>query len=102
MKANASNNTRELSILRHVSQSSHHSEHFVTLLDEFWEKGPNGLHLCLALELTGPNLADGISLFTQPVKHDERFPYWVAKQISYEVLKGLKALHGFEICHAGE
>ncbi|XP_051805696.1 SRSF protein kinase 3 [Acanthochromis polyacanthus] len=70
-------------VARHPS-----SQRIVQLLDEFKLAGVNGVHMCLVLELLGPNLRSWQLCFGTP----ELFQPWV-KQIVTQVLQGLDYLH---------
>ncbi|MED6287996.1 hypothetical protein CHARACLAT_022096, partial [Characodon lateralis] len=64
------------------------SQRIVKLLDEFKLAGVNGVHMCLVLELLGPNLRSWQLCFGKP----GLLQPWV-KQILTQVLQGLDYLH---------
>ncbi|KAM4570525.1 SRSF protein kinase 3 isoform 1-T1 [Fundulus diaphanus] len=64
------------------------SQRIVQLLDEFKLAGVNGIHVCLVLELLGPNLRSWQLCFGRPGLMQP----WV-KQILTQVLQGLHYLH---------
>ncbi|MEQ2252287.1 hypothetical protein ILYODFUR_020215 [Ilyodon furcidens] len=81
----------EQALLRYSSGPvSHHpsSQRIVKLLDEFKLAGVNGVHMCLVLELLGPNLRSWQLCFGKP----GLLQPWV-KQILTQVLQGLDYLH---------
>ncbi|KAK2851044.1 hypothetical protein Q5P01_007320 [Channa striata] len=81
----------ELSLLRCASgPGSRHpsSQRIVKLLDEFKLAGVNGVHMCLVLELLGPDLRSWQLAFGNPGLSQK----WV-KQIVTQVLQGLDYLH---------
>ncbi|XP_018530846.1 SRSF protein kinase 3 isoform X2 [Lates calcarifer] len=81
----------ELSLLRCASgPTSRHpsSQRIVQLLDEFKLAGVNGVHMCLVLELLGPDLRSWQLCFGKP-----GLPRLWVKQILTQVLQGLDYLH---------
>ncbi|XP_040914894.1 SRSF protein kinase 3 isoform X2 [Toxotes jaculatrix] len=81
----------ELTLLRCASgPTSRHpsSQRIVQLLDEFKLAGVNGVHMCLVLELLGPDLRSWQLCFGNPGLSR----LWV-KQILTQVLQGLDYLH---------
>ncbi|GAA6223543.1 SRSF protein kinase 3-like [Lates japonicus] len=81
----------ELSLLRCASgPTSRHpsSQRIVQLLDEFKLAGVNGVHMCLVLELLGPDLRSWQLCFGNP-----GLPRLWVKQILTQVLQGLDYLH---------
>ncbi|XP_056241214.1 SRSF protein kinase 3 [Seriola aureovittata] len=81
----------ELALLRCASRpTSRHpsSQRIVQLLDEFKLAGVNGVHMCLVLELLGPDLRSWQLCFGDPGLSQ----LWV-KQILTQVLQGLDYLH---------
>ncbi|XP_028824351.1 SRSF protein kinase 3-like [Denticeps clupeoides] len=65
-----------------------HSRHIVQLLDEFKIVGVNGIHLCLVLELLGPDLRCWLVCFGNP-----GLSLNCVKRIIIQVLEGLDYLH---------
>nr|XP_061829911.1 SRSF protein kinase 3-like isoform X2 [Nerophis lumbriciformis] len=81
----------ELALLRCTGGSSRrhpHSENIVQLQDEFKLAGVNGVHICLVLELLGPDLRS----LQMHFKNRRLFQPCV-KQILIQVLQGLDYLH---------
>jgi serine/threonine-protein kinase SRPK3 len=97
LKANASSNSREHSILLHLSQGdTRHpgKTHVLQLLDQFEHKGPNGLHLCLVFPVM---ISDGEAM---TVRGKPRCPGYV-REISKQILLGLNYLHDQGLIHGG-
>ncbi|XP_059188421.1 SRSF protein kinase 3 [Centropristis striata] len=81
----------ELALLRCASgPTSRHpsSQRIVQLLDEFKLAGVNGVHMCLVLELLGPDLRSWQLCFGNP-----GLTRPLVKQILIQVLQGLDYLH---------
>lgn len=75
-------------------------ESIIKLLDHFEHAGPNGLHLCLVLEVMWGdvgNMMDGLGSHDLPSEVRKIFSKEVAKQ----VLKGLEVLAEMGITHNG-
>ncbi|KAJ5773606.1 hypothetical protein N7457_008502 [Penicillium paradoxum] len=71
LKANISSNSRERSILLHLSKAdTHHpgKNHVLQLLDQFEHQGPNGLHLCLVFPVM---MSDGEAM---TIREKPRYP----------------------------
>lgn len=79
----------------------------VALLDTFDHQGPNGKHVCLVLELMGPDAQTILRL--SPMYHPDprvpwdppRFPAQLIKRTLRDVLIGLNTLHEHGIVHGG-
>ncbi|KAG8158661.1 hypothetical protein KVR01_011783 [Diaporthe batatas] len=69
--------------------------HVVQMFDHFEEKGPNGTHDCLVLELLGPNVPDLIDSSYS----DERLPARLAKIVARQALSGVDFLATHQIGH---
>ncbi|KAL4623654.1 SRSF protein kinase 3-like [Arapaima gigas] len=81
----------ELAILRCVcgpNRKHENSRHVVQLLDEFRLAGENGVHVCLVLELLGPDLHSWQECFGNP-----GLPLPWVKHVTKQVLQGLDYLH---------
>ncbi|KAJ8390121.1 hypothetical protein AAFF_G00109950 [Aldrovandia affinis] len=81
----------ELALLRCVcgpNKKHPHSQRIVQLLDEFKLAGENGVHVCLVLELLGPDLRSWQDCFGNP-----GLPLLWVKHIIQQVLQGLDYLH---------
>ncbi|XP_034552118.1 SRSF protein kinase 3 [Notolabrus celidotus] len=81
----------ELALLRCAGgPTSRHpsSQRIVQLLDEFKLAGVNGIHICLVLELLGPDLRGWQLCFGNP-----GLSHRLVKQILTQVLQGLDYLH---------
>ena len=77
--------------------------HVVALLDHFFHQGPNGVHLCLVLELKGPSVSAMLNQTPRPkyqagVPH--KYPLRVAQKILVQTLQGLRFLHQNGIVHS--
>lgn len=97
LKANISSNSRERSILLHLSKvDTHHpgKNHVLQLLDQFEHKGPNGLHLCLVFPVM---MSDGQAM---TIRGKPRYPGYV-REISKQILLGLNYLHDQGLIHGG-
>ena len=99
--AEASKDTSENRILRHLQQTTGESSirhRFVTsLLDEFYLDGPNGRHLCLATEPARCSIAaskEGSIIWM--------FPLEVARAISAQAILGLQSIHSRGVIHGGK
>jgi serine/threonine-protein kinase SRPK3 len=72
-------------------------QHIVLLVDNFVEKGPNGEHLCLIMELLGESL-----MTMRRRLQGFRYPVPIVKEISRQTLLGLDYLHtSCGIIHTG-
>ncbi|XP_035237056.1 SRSF protein kinase 3 isoform X2 [Anguilla anguilla] len=81
----------ELALLRCVcgpNRKHPQSQQVVQLLDEFKLAGENGIHVCLVLELLGPDLHSWQNCFGNP-----GLPLLWVKQVIKQVLQGLDYLH---------
>lgn len=97
LKANISSNSRERSILLHLSKvDSHHpgKNDVLQLLDQFEHKGPNGLHLCLVFPVM---MSDGQAM---TIRGKPRYPGYV-REISKQILLGLNYIHDQGLIHGG-
>lgn len=98
LKADSSKNSKELSILLHLSNSSlEHpgKRHVMELLDHFTHDGPNGIHLCLVSPVM---MSDGAEM---TVREKPR-PASYVRAISKQILLGLDFLHELGIIHGGK
>jgi serine/threonine-protein kinase SRPK3 len=90
---------RELRILLRLKEKRCYPENIIKLLDHFEHTGPNGLHLCLVLELMlgdVDNFMGGIGRYAWP-----KIRAKVIKEVAKQVLKGLEALAQLGITHNG-
>jgi serine/threonine protein kinase len=97
LKANISSNSRERSILLHLSKAdTHHpgKNHVLQLLDQFKHEGPNGLHLCLVFPVM---MSDGEAM---TIREKPRYPGYV-REIAKQILLGLNYLHDQGLIHGG-
>ena len=87
-----SNPVFEREILQHVRQTDCQNrgyQHVVHLIDSFFHNGPNGNHLCLAMELMGPSLLDVQKSFPR-----KQLSQNLGRQVAKQVLYALGWLHG--------
>jgi serine/threonine-protein kinase SRPK3 len=93
----------ELRILQRTgSANPQHPGHsrIVQLLDHFEHNGPHGTHLCLVMEMLGPNLSDIQSLY---LSQQQTVPSIIVRRFLKQVLIGLDYLHrSCGIIHTGE
>jgi len=81
----------ELTILRHDQKSS-----VVQCFGDFWIQSPNGCHLCIVMEVTGPSITEYFdTLWTGKLDSD------TAIDLSLQCVKVLKTLHDLEYVHGG-
>jgi serine/threonine protein kinase len=104
--AKATDMSNELKILRYLAQKAgpKASEHVTELLDEFKHTGgPNGIHVCLVLELMGPSVNTMLEQLPAFKKYRKdvkvRYPTWMAKRILRDSCKALEFLHQNNIAH---
>lgn len=106
--AKSSTDQSELSILNDLNRNDfpvERSRHIVTLLNSFQHHGPNGKHTCLVFETLGPSLSTMLDWTpeyrgrTPMGSKCYRFPLWMAKRISKDVLLGISYLHSQGITH---
>ena len=85
----------ELKLLKKVSQTAANFEvNVVCLVDDFRHFGPNGTHICIAMEVLGHNLLKLIRKFPKGVSSS------IVRRIASQVLSGLAFLHDeCEIIH---
>ena len=98
LKADASENNQELSMLLALSNShlNHPGKaHVIELLDHFHHKGPNGNHLCLVLPVM---ISDGEGMTISGMPHSAGY----VQMVSHQILLGLDFLHKSSIVHCGK
>jgi serine/threonine protein kinase len=105
MVSKVSESTKELQILRHITNptSTQGARHVTQLLDEFKHAGPNGIHVCLVFEPMGPSVSSMVEELPQfkPRKYGMkvRYPPRMAKGILRRSLQALAFLHENGIAH---
>mmetsp|Transcript_603 Transcript_603/g.1743 ORF Transcript_603/g.1743 Transcript_603/m.1743 type:complete len:544 (+) Transcript_603:113-1744(+) len=81
----------EVKLLRAVRENNHRAAgtgHVVLLYDDFVHYGPNGKHVCMVMEVLGPNLLRVIK------QHDYKgIPMNMVRRIVRQTLMGLESLH---------
>ncbi|KAE8340205.1 hypothetical protein BDV24DRAFT_175485 [Aspergillus arachidicola] len=95
LKADASKDSKGLSILLHLSDSDlQHpgKNHLMQLLDHFEHHGPNGTHLCLVLPVM---VSDGEAMTITGRPHYAAY----VQEVSRQILLGLDFLHRSGIIH---
>jgi serine/threonine-protein kinase SRPK3 len=80
-----------------MSKSQHPSAGYVVqLIDSFEHPGPNGIHLCLVLEL----MSQTVSSFLEGYAAEIRLA--VAKKFTSQLLRGLEFLDSCGVIHNGQ
>ena len=72
-------------------------KHVIQLLDHFRHEGPNGMHLCLVLELLGPSILSKAESYST-----NRLPGDIAWEASKQIVHGLTYIHALGIVHGGQ
>ena len=85
---------RMTELVRSRAGSRPSSELFSFPLDRFEIKGPNGVHYVFVYPVLGPRVAD----LSQKAENDPKIPY---KELCFQVVHALAALHEHGICHGG-
>ena len=100
-RAERTNQSRELQILRALTQCSSvspGSEHIVKLLDDFLHQGPNGCHQCLVFELLGPT----VNVMVNDAYHfGERLDTDTIIRVSTQILEAIAFMHEAGYVHGG-
>ncbi|KAJ7686680.1 hypothetical protein B0H17DRAFT_857848, partial [Mycena rosella] len=76
-----------LSILRDGNPQASGKEHVSQLLNSFVHDGPQGKHICLALELLGISILDVYQSF------DGSLPLILVQRVAKHVLQALQYIH---------
>lgn len=97
LRADVSSNSRERSILIHLSRADHShagKNHVLQLMDHFEHRGPNGTHLCLVFPVM---MSDGEEMTVR------EYPHWSGyiREVSRQILLGLDYLHCQGLIHGG-
>lgn len=71
-------------------------KHIIQLWDHFKHVGPNGIHVCLILELLGPSVVSEAESYK-----DGRLPADVAWEACKQTAQGLEYIHANNIAHGG-
>jgi serine/threonine-protein kinase SRPK3 len=85
-------------VILREAPSSPGSRHIEQLLDDFHHTGPNGTHVCLVLEVLGPNI---------PTVIEERYsagrlPADIACSVAWQVALTIGFLHKNNVAHGGK
>lgn len=94
----------ELDVLRRLAAGSGKGKQFVLrYLDSFYHRGPNGEHLCVVTEVSGPSLATPLWGYTGPGGADlEDLTPELAGAFLPQLAQGVEYLHSCGIVHGGE
>ncbi|KAL9012485.1 MAG: hypothetical protein Q9173_002754 [Seirophora scorigena] len=101
LDAEASMDSNEARIIRHITQSSEKNNFtgksfILPLLDEFHINGPNGQHRCLTTEPAGCSLA------SSKKNHPWKFQIQVARAMAAQAILGVRAIHECNVVHGGK
>jgi serine/threonine protein kinase len=101
--AEASERSKELQMLKHMSGAAIGLNHVTEPIDHFQQEGPNGIHLCLLFEPMGPSantMVEELPCFKpRHVSMKIQYPMWMAKRLLRQALQGLAFLHDNNIAH---
>ncbi|KAJ2966941.1 hypothetical protein NQ176_g9907 [Zarea fungicola] len=103
--ADASGQTNEVRMLRHLASSAaiEGKRHITQLLDEFEHRGPNGTHRCLVFEPMGPSVNTMVEELPQfnPRRFGMkvRYPPPMARSILKQCCQALAFLHENGVAH---
>ncbi|KAH6903322.1 kinase-like domain-containing protein [Coprinopsis sp. MPI-PUGE-AT-0042] len=91
----------ELDVLRRSTTGSEEGKRFVLqFLDSFVHKGPNGEHLCVVTEVSGPNLATCLWGYGPDDDKDlDCLPSELPPVLALQAAKGMEYLHSCGIVH---
>jgi serine/threonine-protein kinase SRPK3 len=92
LKSENSRGNSELAILRSVRHTN-----IVQCLDHFWIRSPNGFHLCIVMEATGP----AIRLYVDLLWYGRTVDSPMAVDLTRKCVIALKALHDLGYAHGG-
>jgi serine/threonine protein kinase len=88
----------ELDVLRRLATGSGTGKRFVLqFLDSFIHQGPNGTHLCVVTEVSGPSL----STYLEGVCSFGELPPESARALIPRLAQGVEYLHSCNIVHGG-
>lgn len=88
---------RELRILSQIKERHPQADNIIQLLDHFEHVGPNGVHLCLVLELMWTDVSDLMGGY-------HGYPEIrtvISKEVTRQALHGLEILSELKIAHNG-
>jgi serine/threonine protein kinase len=87
---------QELKMLLRLKETGPEPENVIKLLDHFEFSGPNGLHLCMVLELMWMDVGTFVG-----AQCSSEFKMSVAREVARQVLRGLEVLRSHGITHNG-
>ena len=89
----------ELDVWRHSATGEGDGKRFVLrFFESFTHRGPNGDHLCIVTEVSGPNLATDL----HGIHLEDALTATLAKLFVLQAAKGVEYLHSCNIVHGGE
>ena len=94
IQADASDDSNELTMHQHLEQADGAKFHIAVLLNQFFIEGPNGRHLALVFEVSGPSIA---SLRHHWQRRKVRLD--VVRRIARQTAQGLKEIHAVGIVY---
>lgn len=103
MRTNEDGEVPDVTFLRHLHHYRREQEsrgtpplwsHFPMVLDKFIVHGPNGEHVCLAMEVLGGPLCD-----MTDASPDTRLPYHVGAAVALQITDAVKEMHASGVVH---
>ncbi|KAH6877435.1 kinase-like domain-containing protein [Coprinopsis sp. MPI-PUGE-AT-0042] len=86
----------ELDVLRRSSAGSGLGKRFILqFLDSFVHQGPNGDHLCVVTEVSGPSLTTCLA----GIGPHDKLPPEIARSFTLQAAQGVEYLHSCDIVH---
>jgi len=97
-------NFKELGFLQKLAKepTSHPDQDcVVSLLDNFTIEGPNGRHVCLVLQISGPSITS-LNYSPGAVARSRRLRAQLALRVAKQTVQALDFVHSQGFCHGGE